>query len=149
MVYPGHRRLDRRVRLAASCHRRHQLEEEALRARNALDHPGIFDTSPPTDLDAVPGDQVDLYDAGACTFLGVVDKSDIRWIVDGVADMEELGPNDIYFLPESLEMIPRSEISSDFRSLVQGALAERDELVLRWMPPTRAPDDRITKKISI
>jgi hypothetical protein len=120
--------------LQSRANRRHQTEEDELRRRNALQHPGIFDNSPPRDLDAIPGEQVDLYDAGACEFIGTVNKTDMRALATAFTDMPEQGPNDIFVILESLEFVPESEISQDFAALLRNALVHRDYLVLRWMP---------------
>ncbi|MCA9442440.1 MAG: hypothetical protein KC964_16680 [Candidatus Omnitrophica bacterium] len=115
--------------------RRFRRQAEEIRAKNSLNHPGIFEGPPPTDLDAVPGDRVDLYDADTCTFLGTVAKSDIRGFVEEWAEGTGESPNDVYVLVESLEMFPDPKPSEEFVSLLKEAFATRDDLVLRWMPP--------------
>jgi hypothetical protein len=114
--------------------RQHQAEEEQLRKTNALDHPGVFDGPPPTDFDAVSGDQLDLYDAGACTYIGTVRKSDMKATISAFAEMPDQGPNDLFFIYESLELLPESEVTQEFITLLNGALTQRDYLLLRWMP---------------
>lgn len=117
--------------------RRHQTEEEELRKTNALEYPGVFDHPPPTDLEATPGDRLDLYDAGACTFIGSVNKSDIIAAIDVLADMPDQGPNDIFVIHESLEIISESHVTEEFTTLLNAALTHRDYVVLRWMPQTQ------------
>lgn len=114
--------------------RRHQAEEEQLRKTNALDHPGVFDGPPPADFDATPGEQLDLYDAGACTYIGTVRKSDMRATINVFAKMPDQGSNDIFVIHESLGLLPESEVTQEFVTLLSGALTQRDYLLLRWMP---------------
>lgn len=114
--------------------RQHQAEEAQLRIANALEHPGVFNVPPPTDLDAISGDQVDLYDAGACTFIGTVRKSDMKATINTFAETPDQGPNDIFIIYESLELIPKSEVTQDFIALLNDALTRRDYLLLRWIP---------------
>lgn len=114
--------------------RRLKAQENELRATNALNYPSVFDGPPPTDFDAISGEYVDLYDAGACTFIGTVAKSDIRGLIDEHVEMTDEGPNDIYLLVESLEMFPDPQPSQEFISLLKSAFTNRDYLLLRWMP---------------
>jgi hypothetical protein len=119
--------------------RRHQMEEEALRKKNSLEHPGIFDHTPPKDLTAVADEQLRLYDAGACTFLGIVNKSDLQTFVDTFFEKHERDQNDIFVLIESLDMLPKAQITLEFLELLQNAFKHRDYLVLRWMPHHHNP----------
>jgi hypothetical protein len=114
--------------------RRHQAEEEQLRNTKARDHPGVFDGPPPTDLDAIPGDQLDLYDAGACTYIGPVCRSDMKATINAFAEMPDQGSNDIFIIYESLERLSELEVTQEFITLLNGALTQRDYLLLRWMP---------------
>jgi hypothetical protein len=114
--------------------RKHRANEEELRRTNALKHPGVFDDPPPKDIGATEGKELDLYDAGACTYLGTVLKSDIQVLIDTFTDTPEQGPNDIFFILESLEMVPEGEISEELVTLLEDALEQREYLVLRWMP---------------
>jgi len=109
--------------------RRHAADEEELRIRNALNHPGVFDTPPPQDLDAADGDTVDIYDAGACTYLGRFPKSDMRQIADQFEG--DNGSNDVFI---GHWHIPDTELSPAFAAALKAAFDERDYLVLRWMP---------------
>lgn len=114
--------------------RRHQVEEEELRRRNALDHPGVFDDPPPSDLDATPGERVELYDAGACTYLGTVCKSDMKVIINTFAEASDQEANDIFIIDESLVLLSDSGVTQEFVTLLVNALKRRDYLLLRWMP---------------
>ena len=80
------------------------------------------------------GEEVDLYDAGACTFLGTVAKSDIRALIDTFAEMPEQGSNDIYVETEWLDLSPDCHTTMEFAELLNEAFKQRDYLVLRWMP---------------
>jgi len=117
--------------------RRHEASENELRERNALNHPGVFDDHPPSDIDAINGEQVDLYDAGACTYIGSFPKSDIKAIISAFSDMQDQGRNDIFILVESLEFVPSSQVTPELTSSLNVALEKRDHLVLRWMPESR------------
>jgi hypothetical protein len=116
--------------------RRHAAEVAALRERNAANHPGIFDGPPPPDIDAIPGDTLDVYDAGTCTYLGRVAKDDIRVLVERFEEPNE-GPNDIFLLEEFPDVLPEGSLSPGFTALLQKAFEGRDYLIVRWMPPSR------------
>jgi hypothetical protein len=116
--------------------RRHAAEEAALRERNAANHPGIFDRPPPLDIDAIPDDTLDVYDAGACTYLGRVAKDDIRALVERFEEPNE-GPNDIFLLEEFPDVLPEGSLSPEFVTLLRKAFEERDYVLIRWMPPSR------------
>jgi hypothetical protein len=115
--------------------RRHVAAENELRARNAGDYPGVFDNPPPDDIDRTQEDEFDLFDAGACTYLGKAAKKDIKALIDRFSQIPEQGPNDIFMLVESLETIGEGSISDELMVLLKKAFEERDFLVLRWMPP--------------
>jgi hypothetical protein len=118
--------------------RRHAAVEKELRARNALNYPGIFDNAPPIDLDSVESDELDVFDFGACTYLGRASKRDIKALIDWFAIIPEQGPNDIFILPELVETPKPGWLSPEFVALLQKAFAEREFLVLRWMQPIDA-----------
>ena len=115
--------------------RRHAAAENELRARNAADYPGVFDNPPPDDIDRTQEDEFDLFDAGACTYLGKVAKKDIKALIDRFSQIPEQGPNDIFMLVEDLEIIGDGSISDELIVLLKKAFEKRDFLVLRWMPP--------------
>lgn len=115
-------------------YRRHAAEEGELRARNAVNYPGVFDNPPPDDMDCTHADEFDLFDKGACTYLGRVAKHDLKALIDRFGNMPEQGPNDIFLIPESLEMLPEGSLGPEFLTFLQKAFEERDYLVLRWIP---------------
>jgi hypothetical protein len=117
--------------------RRHQREEDELRERNAHEHPGIFDALPPVDIDALGDEEVDLYDAGACTYLGRVQKADMRALIDAFANVPEQDPNDLYVEECFLERVPAEQMSESLAALLHDAFQRREYLVLRWMPPSQ------------
>ncbi|MGN6546786.1 MAG: hypothetical protein ACTHK7_17150 [Aureliella sp.] len=102
--------------------------------KTLLDHPGIFDDPPPSDLDATPGERVELYDAGACTYLGTVCKSDMKVIIETFAEASDQEANDIFIIDESLALLSGSGVTQEFVTLLVDALKRRDYLLLRWMP---------------
>ena len=115
--------------------RRHAIEEDQLRARNASDYPGIFDNPPPDDIDSMHTDELDVFDSGACTYLGRVAKHDVKVLIDRFGNMPEQGPNDIFLIPEFVGMLPEGSLSKEFVTLLQKGFEKREYLVLRWMPP--------------
>lgn len=111
------------------------LEEiQTRREKNALRHPGIFDTAPPEDLDATPGDHVRLYDLDECTYLGVVLKSDLRPIIKFAKECLDGELNDLYFDENFFDILPETEFSDQFLVVVQPELHKRYSLILRWLP---------------
>ena len=76
--------------------RRHRAQEKKLRERNAADYPGVFDNPPPEDIDSVYEDELDLFDAGASTYLGKVARQDIKALIDRFSQLPDQGPNDIF-----------------------------------------------------
>ena len=116
--------------------RRRRREIQALRAQNAKDYPGVFDRDPPQDLDAAPGDLVDVYDACSCTYIGRFPKSDIRNILDRVPNVQSAPSNDIFFLLECLDdpALSSADISQPFRDALNAAFEEHGDPTLRWMP---------------
>jgi hypothetical protein len=107
--------------------------EAELRARNAEQHPGVFDRAPPEDIDATFGDELDVYDAGACTYLGRAPKANLKALIDRFAEVSE-GRNDLFLIVESLEMLDEGALSGEFRQFLTAAFADRDYLLLRWLP---------------
>lgn len=114
--------------------RRHLKEESALRESGTAKYPGVFDTPPPEDIDATGDDRFDLFDTGACTYLGPVAKSDLRELITRLKGMPDQGPNDIFVMNESLEMLHNAAISPEFVALLKDALRQRGFLFLRWLP---------------
>jgi hypothetical protein len=119
--------------------RQHAAEEHALRAKNAMAYPGIFDCIPPGDLDAIKDDPLDLYDSGQCIYLGPVSRRDMRFLVEQFKDLADTPSNDVFVLSESIESLPETAISPECRLLLTNALEERGYLILRWMPPQHSP----------
>lgn len=114
--------------------KQHAAAAAELRERNAESYPGVFEGPPPEDIEAVSGDELDVYDAGACTYLGRAAKGDVKSLVSRFSEVSE-GPNDIFLIVESLEMLDEGALSEEFRRLLERAFEERDFLVLRWLPP--------------
>jgi hypothetical protein len=119
--------------------RRHAAEEEELRARNAANYPGVFDNPPPDDIGRIRADEFDVFDSGACTYLGRATRTDLEVLIDRFGDMPEQGPNDLFLIPESLEVLPAGSLSPAFVALLREAFEQREFLVLRWMPPSHVP----------
>lgn len=118
--------------------RRRTAAENELRARNAAYYPGVFDNPPPDDIDRMQDDEFDLFDAGACTYLGKATRKDIKALIDRFSQIPEQGPNDIFMLVESLGTIGDGAISQELMVLLENAFEKRDHLVLRWMPASRS-----------
>ena len=116
--------------------RQHAAEEHELRALNSANYSGVFDHPPPDDIDCLPEAELDVFDAGACTYLGRAGKHDLKVLIDGFRDMPEQGANDIFLIPESLGILAQGSLSEEFAKLLQKAFEESDFLVLRWMPPS-------------
>lgn len=114
--------------------RKHETEEDEIRKRNAVNHPGIFDDPPPTDLDSIHGEELDLYDAGSCTYIGRAFKSDIKAIIDVFGFESDDEKNDIFVLEEIFVFMDESSLTEQFVEVVTPAFEKRDDLVLRWMP---------------
>jgi len=117
--------------------RRHFEEESALRKSGATRYPGVFDTPPPEDIDATGDDRFDLFDAGACTYLGRVAKSDLRELINRLKGMPDEGPNDKFMIHESLGFLHKAAVSPEFVALLDDAFRHRNFLVLRWLPSSR------------
>ena len=66
----------------------------------------------------------------------VANEGDVKALVERFKDIPEQGPNDIYMLVESLEMIPEGSTSREFVMLLKKAFEKRDYLVIRWLPPS-------------
>lgn len=114
--------------------RKYRQEIEARRKKSSLQHPGVFDTAPPEDLDATPGSHVRLYDLDECTYLGVVLKSDMQPIIKFATEYFDGELNDLYFDENFFEMSPETEFSDEFLTAVQPELQDRFSLILRWLP---------------
>ena len=112
-------------------------QEDKLRRANSSKYPGVFDNPPPDDINSVDEDELDLFDAGACTYLGRVGKKDIIAVIDQFKNLAEQGSNDIFMLEESLLLLPKESVSKEFRTLLEKAFEKRDFLDLRWMPLSR------------
>ena len=115
--------------------RRHLAKEKNLRQKNAAGYPGVFENPPPDDIESIDENELDLFDTGICTYLGRASKDDVKVLIHRFKDIPEQGPNDIYMLVESLEMIPQDSVSREFIMLLKKAFEKRDYLVIRWLPP--------------
>ena len=115
----------------------YDAREQQLRTINSSKYPGIFDNPPPDDIDSIDEDELDLFDAGACTYLGRASKKDIKALLDAFKDIPEpeKGTNDVFMLVESLELLSKESVSKEFRTLLEKAFEKRDFLELRWIPP--------------
>lgn len=120
----------------------YNAREQELCRINSSKYPGIFDNPPPDDIDSVDEDELELFDAGACTYLGKVNKKDIKALLDVFKDIPEpeQGTNDIFMLAESLELLSMESVSKEFRTLLEKAFEKRDFLELRWIPLNRTPE---------
>ena len=118
-------------------YKKYAARENELRRINSSKYPSVFDNPPPDDIDGIDGDELDLFDAGACSYLGRVSKKDIKALLDAFKDIPELeeSSNDIYMLVESLELLSKESVSKEFRTLLEKAFEKRDFLELRWIPP--------------
>lgn len=116
--------------------RQYLAKEEKLRKENAAKYPGVFDNPPPDDIESIQGDELDLFDAGACSYLGRASKDDVKVLIRRFKDIPEQGPNDIFMLVESLEMIPEDSVSREFIMLLKEAFKKRDYLEIRWLAPS-------------
>jgi hypothetical protein len=114
--------------------RRHRAEKEALRAKNAANYPGVFDTPPPQDIEGAGGDQFDLYDTDTCTYIGKASKQDLRILIERFGYLSEQGSNDIFILVECLEMLSDNSISDEFSTVLRNTFKKHDSLVIRWIP---------------
>lgn len=115
--------------------RQYLAKEKNLRQKNAADYPGVFENPPPDDIENIDENELDLFDTGICTYLGRASKDDVKVLIHQFKDIPEQGPNDIYMLVESLEMIPQDSVSREFIMLLKKAFEKRDYLVIRWLPP--------------
>lgn len=113
--------------------RRFRREEETLRAKNSKQHPGIFDSDPPTSLDLDEVEYVDVYDCGSCAYLGRIAAQRIRELIDATAVMPDQGPNDIFVIEETLEP-PMMDEAVELKAFLREHLDARGYAVLRWLP---------------
>lgn len=112
----------------------HRLAQEAIRSANAVHHPRIFDQDPPEDLNATDDQTFRLYDLGYCVYLGNIDRSDLRVLIECLMIVPEFGPNDLYMMEESFDLIPTDDLSTDCETLLKRALQDHGDLTLRWIP---------------
>jgi len=110
-------------------------KDKKLREQNAPNYPGVFDNPPPDDIESIKEDEIDLFDAGSCSYLGRVPKNDVKTLIERFKEVPEQGSNNIYMLVESLEMIPKGSVSPEFITLLKKAFEKRDYLEIRWLPP--------------
>ena len=115
--------------------RQYLAKEKNLRQKNEAGYPGVFENPPPDDIESIDENELDLFDTGICTYLGRASKDDVKVLIHRFKDIPEQGPNDIYMLVESLEMIPQDSVSPEFIMLLKKAFEKRDYLVIRWLPP--------------
>jgi hypothetical protein len=118
--------------------RQYIAKNKKLREENAVKYTGVFDNPPPESIENIKEDELDLYDAGSCTYLGRVSKNDVKVLIERFKEIPEQGPNDIYMLVESIEMLPKCSVSPEFISLLKKAFGKRDYLEIRWLPPAKS-----------
>jgi hypothetical protein len=116
--------------------RRYLAAEQQLRNKNAAQHPGIFDQPPPTNVDDFTHEHFNLYDAGACVYLGQISKADLKALISRLNEIPEQGPNDLYLEEEFLALFAKGALGDDIVQLIERAFKERDYLLLRWLPST-------------
>ena len=83
--------------------RQQAKEEETLRKRNSANYTGIFDNPPPYDIDRTDEDEFDLFDTGACNYIGKATKDDIKELIKQFGDIAEHRSNDIFLLLNPLK----------------------------------------------
>jgi len=109
--------------------------------------PGVFDFAPPTNIDAVEEQLVDLYDCDSCTFLGTSHKQNIANLLIAYKDCPELLGNSNNDFPlcggqlDIFEHVYDQKLSLDFIDLVNNKANEnpRDLVTLRWLPSGSKP----------
>ena len=125
--------------------RKHRKALAEFRAANALQHPDLFNSPPPTDLQSVVCDDVDLYDTETGLHFGRASKQDISTIFaafDNDPLVFDNGDNDIPFTQDflqSIEEMPNFKLSQHFIDLMNIAM-DRKYLTLvtiRWIPVTK------------
>ncbi|QDT45070.1 hypothetical protein Pan241w_51880 [Gimesia alba] len=114
--------------------KRFQLKESELYEANKKEHPGIFDSLPPENLDDFDDEIFDLYDAGIATYLGTISRGDLQILISRFELDGEQGPNDIFVFYEMVELAKETGISDELEALLYQALEKRDALYLRWLP---------------
>lgn len=129
------------IYFSRDAHRQYLSKEKKLREENAANYLGVFDKQPPVDIENIDEDELDLFDAGSCTYIGKASKNDIKVLINRFKLIPGQGPNDIYMLVESLEMIPEDSVSREFITLLKKAFEKRDYLELRWLPPYNRSKD--------
>ena len=123
--------------------RAYRKEIERYREGNRSLYPEVFDRDPPSDLESVAGDNIDLYDCITLTRLGTVKKSDIIAILrtyDDTPDLMPQGLNDIPFCHTDRayfrDCVPDA-LSNQFTDLVDPIIDADShvDLTLRWVEP--------------
>lgn len=115
--------------------------EDRLRSQNAKRYPGIFDRDPPEELEAIAPTMVDLYDCGACVYIGRIPALDLKQTIDATEDVPDQGPNDIFLVPEALESPAIYPVSNDLKRLLDRHFESRDHAILRWLPATQTTNN--------
>ncbi|WP_146460611.1 hypothetical protein [Rubripirellula tenax] len=108
-----------------------------MRDSNAKNHPGVFDTEPPTNLDPSDTDLVDLYDCGSCVYLGRLNASIVSDLISATSDMPDQGPNDIFVIEETLEP-PLMPEAVELKAFLREHFDTRGYAILRWFPAQKS-----------
>ena len=122
--------------------KRHESMLLKFRNDNAQRFQNIFDSPPPSNLDAIDEEYLDLYDTETCLYIGRVPKHDIQTIFD-FYDNEPLvfenGPNDIPFTQDFIQSIEESKthnLSAEFLDSMKNAMDDKylTLVTIRWTP---------------
>lgn len=105
--------------------------------------PGIFQVSPPSNLNEVSGESVDVYDLQTGLYIGRCAKCDIRVLYDAFEDYPsvfENGPNDIPLTQDFINQVSEMEALSftpHFMKLMDNAMDKKHLtlLTIRWTHP--------------
>ena len=126
--------------------RTHNREADQFREENARKYANIFDEPPPTTLDAINGEFVDMYDVETGLYIGQGMKRDIQTLCDAF-DNEPLifenGPNDIPLTQDFVEQVNEMDeyqLTPHFIKLMDNAMDEKHLtlLTIRWTQPRNA-----------
>lgn len=113
-----------------------------LREANMKKYPGIFDTSPPLDIQKFDIEEFDIYDTVLATYLGIITRADLGVLINRFEDIgdEESNTNDIFMFYDSVELAKEAGISCELEELLYDVFEERDCILLRWIPQKKIPE---------
>ena len=126
--------------------RTHSREADQFRENNVRKHAKIFAESPPTTLDAINGEFIDMYDLETGLYIGQGLKRDIQTLYDAF-DNEPLifenGPNDIPLTQDFVEQVNEMDhyhFTPHFLKLMDNAMDDKHLtlLTIRWTHPRGA-----------